>query len=326
MATIVVTGAAGFIGSHLCELLLDENHSVIAVDNFDPFYDRAEKERNLAILNKKPGWFRFYSINIESGQELSSIDNGPIDCVIHLAAKAGVQPSLKDPAGYVRTNIAGTQNILDFMKERDIHKYIFASSSSVYGNNKKIPFSETDDVNNPISPYASTKKSGELLAYTYHHLYNLDVVNLRFFTVYGPRQRPDLAIHKFFKLIHDNKPITIYGDGSTARDYTFIADTVSGIFSAFNYVMNNRNVFEIINLGNNKPVQLLHLVESIYQVIGKEPSLQYLPMQPGDVNITYADISKANRLLHYQPRIGLMEGLRLFNDWFNTVNQVTKIQ
>jgi len=310
---ILVTGSAGFIGSHLCEKLLTLSHTVIGIDNFDPFYSQEIKENNLALARQHPN-FRFYKIDITNKAELFAIPE-EIHVVIHLAAKAGVLPSIKDPAGYLNTNVVGTQNLLDLMKERGVKKYIFASSSSVYGNNPHIPFSEADAVDNPISPYASTKKASELINYTYHYLYNIDCLNLRFFTVYGPRQRPDLAIHKFFKLISAGQPIPIYGDGSSARDYTFVYDTVDGIVRALDYIRQRDKIYDIINLGNNKPVKLQDLVNTIFEVLDKEPNVNYLPMQPGDVDITYADISKANKLLGYNPQTTLKEGLLHFKHW-----------
>ncbi|RNI30864.1 NAD-dependent epimerase/dehydratase family protein [Rufibacter immobilis] len=318
IGNILVTGAAGFIGSHLSERLLKEGFHVIGIDNFDSFYDRSIKEANLASLKGMPG-FSFYEADLIAPEEIQQITE-KVDAVVHLAAKAGVLPSIKDPKGYLDANLGATMTLLEFMRERNIKKYVFASSSSVYGNNKKIPFSETDAVDNPISPYAFSKKSGELLNHTYHHLYNIDTVNLRFFTVFGPRQRPDLAIHKFFRLIYDGQPVTLYGDGGTARDYTFVQDTVTGIVAALRFVMKNEGVFETFNLGNNSPVALKDLIKNIYEVIGKDPNIQYKPMQPGDVDITYADIDKAKKMLGYNPQTSLLDGLKAFNEWYNEKN------
>lgn len=311
---ILVSGAAGFIGSHLCEKLLDKGNRVTGIDNFDNLYSRDIKEENLQNLLLHPN-FIFNEINLENFNDLITLESS-FDCVLHLAAKAGVLPSIKDPSGYLTTNVMGTQNLLDFMKMRGISKLVFASSSSVYGNNKTIPFKESDPVDQPISPYAFSKKSCELLNHTYHHLFNIDVINLRFFTVYGPRQRPDLAIHKFFKLIYSGQAITIYGDGSTARDYTYVSDTVQGIVNAVDYITNSTNVFEVINLGNHSPVKLTDLVSSIYSVTERQPNLIYIPMQPGDVDYTYADITKAENLLNYFPKTSLRQGLQKFDDWF----------
>lgn len=311
MSKILVTGCAGFIGSHLCELLLLKGFEVIGVDNFDPFYDKKIKEKNLGTFIHH-GNFSFYDVDIT--KDLATIPKQSIDAIVHLAAKAGVRPSIEDPAGYIHTNIVGTEKILAFMKDNAITKLVFASSSSVYGNNKKIPFNETDNVDNPISPYAFTKKAGELLNYNYYHLYNFDIINLRFFTVYGPRQRPDLAIHKFIKKIARDEKIILFGDG-TARDYTYVDDTVQGIMKALNYCMNNNNLFLTLNLGNNNPVKLNDLVNLIYQEMGKEKNISYTDMQPGDVDITFADIENAKKILGYAPSIDISTGISKFVNW-----------
>lgn len=317
MGTILVTGCAGFIGSHVCTLLLNEGFRIIGVDNFDPFYSRSVKELNLAKFKTHPA-FSFYEIDITEG--LDAVTDKNITAVIHLAAKAGVRPSIEDPAGYVKVNIMGTQKVHDFMQARAINKLVFASSSSVYGNNAKMPFSEDDNVDNPISPYAYSKKAGELMNYTLHHLYNVDVINLRFFTVYGPGQRPDLAIHKFVERIAKDQPLVLYGNGETARDYTYIDDTVSGIFNALQYCMQNTGVFTTLNLGNNKPVKLNELVDIIYDAMGKEKNVIYEAMQPGDVDITFADISKAGHLLNYKPATDMVTGIKKFITWYNADN------
>lgn len=313
--TILVTGAAGFIGSHVCELLLSKGHTVIGVDNFDPFYPRAIKEDNLSGFISHPQ-FSFYELDICSG--LNAVEEKNISAIIHLAAKAGVRPSIDDPAGYVHANITGTQKVQEFMQLKKISKLVFASSSSVYGNNKKIPFSEEDNVDNPISPYAFTKKAGELMNYTFHHLYGADVINLRFFTVYGPRQRPDLAIHKFVHKIANGQPLTLFGNGETARDYTYVEDTVDGIYKALLFCMNNTGVYTTANLGNNNPVTLKELVNAVYRVMGKEQNIIFEPMQPGDVDITFADISKATALLQYNPATGIEAGLQKFAQWYKS--------
>lgn len=312
---IVVTGCAGFIGSHVCECLLELNIDVIGIDNLDPFYAEDIKRKNISTLLKSKK-FAFLEANItstETWNEVKKYNN--IEGVIHLAAKAGVLPSLENPAAYIDTNIVGTQKVLDFLKDTGIKKMVFASSSSVYGNNVKIPFSEDDRVDNPISPYAFTKKSNELQIHTWHHLYKIDVVCLRLFTVFGPRQRPDLAIRKFVQKIENDQAIEMYGDGSSARDYTFIHDTVSGIMSAWNYVKNNENVYEIINLGNKNPVQLKELIATLYEILEKTPNVIQTTMKPGDVNITFADISKAQKLLNYNPQTSLKDGLIAFVNW-----------
>ncbi|WP_066834355.1 NAD-dependent epimerase/dehydratase family protein [Rufibacter ruber] len=316
MAKILVTGAAGFIGSNLVERLLDLKNVVIGVDNFDPFYSRDIKQQNLQGLLRHPG-FSFYEFDLGEAGNIETITE-PIDIVVHLAGKAGVRPSIDDPNGYIKANITATNNILEWMQKRNIKKLVFASSSSVYGNNKKVPFEETDLVDNPISPYAFTKKACELLNHVYHSLYKMDIINLRFFTVYGPRQRPDLAIHKFVKMIDNNIPLTVYGDGSTARDYTFVEDTVSGIISSIEFVSRNINVFEVVNLGNSTPVKLLDLINHIYTIMDKEPQIEYLPMQPGDVDITYASIDKATKLINYNPQTPIEAGLKKFVEWYRS--------
>jgi UDP-glucuronate 4-epimerase len=314
---ILITGAAGFIGSHVAEHFLSKGFSVYGIDNFDDFYGRAIKERNLKNILSSPG-FHFTEGDITDKATLAKLTDG-IDTVIHLAAKAGVRPSIENPEAYIKHNITGTHNILEWMKQRHISKMIFASSSSVYGNNPKTPFSERDNVDNPISPYAFTKKSCELMNYTYHHLYQMDIVNLRFFTVYGERQRPDLAIYKFIDAALEDKPITLYGDGSTARDYTYVKDIVSGVASAFDYAQKGKNIYEIINLGNNKPVKLLELVDMIYEITEKKKNVVHIEKQAGDVEYTCADISKAHKLLGYSPSTSMKDGLMKFAEWYKTV-------
>ncbi|MBN2263884.1 MAG: GDP-mannose 4,6-dehydratase [Prolixibacteraceae bacterium] len=316
MKKILVTGCAGFIGSHLCEKLLALGYHVSGIDNFDPFYDPAIKHKNLSNFIKHPN-FEFVETDLADKIELEKKFSANIDLIVHLAAKAGVRPSIEDPSGYIKANIIATQNVLDMMKERNIKKMAFASSSSVYGNTKETPFSEEMDVSNPISPYAATKKACELINYTYHHLYQLDIINMRFFTVFGPRQRPDLAIHKFTKLIRSGKPVTLFGDGTTARDYTYIDDTLAGITGAIDYLFEHDNVFETVNLGNNQPVGLKKMVQTIYNAIGQQPNLKYAPMQPGDVDITFADITKANKLFAYQPTYSFEEGVKKFVEWYD---------
>jgi nucleoside-diphosphate-sugar epimerase len=318
MAVYLITGCAGFIGSHLSEKLLSEGHQVIGIDNFDPFYARCIKEKNLQTALKSTS-FTFYEMDIASPKLWEQIHT-EIDCVIHLAAKAGVRPSIEDPEGYIQTNIIGTQLLLSWMTKHQHKNLVFASSSSVYGNNKKIPFSETDNVDFPISPYAYTKKACEQMIYTYHHLYQINALCLRFFTVYGPRQRPDLAIHKFTHLMHEQQPITLFGDGSTARDYTYVEDTVNGILKSIQYLGNKTEVrvYEIINLGNNQPVELKVLVDELKIAAKREVQIQRLPMQPGDVDITYADIEKAKKLLGYQPNTSIRDGLKKFMDWYES--------
>ncbi|MBN1924690.1 MAG: GDP-mannose 4,6-dehydratase [Prolixibacteraceae bacterium] len=319
MKKILVTGCAGFIGSHLCEKLLAQGHEIVGIDNFDPFYDVSVKKRNLDNFLSHPN-FSFIEADLAERENLKDEFHEGVDLIVHLAGKAGVRPSIEDPTGYIRANVTATQNILDMMKDRGIKKMAFASSSSVYGNTKETPFSETMDVSNPISPYAATKKTCELINYTSHHLYGLDIVNMRFFTVFGPRQRPDLAIHKFTKLIREGKEIPMFGDGSTARDYTFIEDTLQGITGAIDYLFQNTGVYEIVNLGNNQPVLLRDMIAAIYEATGEKPNIKQLPMQPGDVDITYADISKAQKLLGYQPKFDFKEGVKRFVEWFDKIN------
>jgi UDP-glucuronate 4-epimerase len=281
----LISGCAGFIGSHLCERLICGNHIV--------------RDKN----------FYFYESDILNKESLHKIfAKNNIDIVIHLAAKAGVRPSIDDPLGYYETNVKGTLNILETMKEIGCKKMIFASSSSVYGNNPKIPFSEEDKVDNPISPYAATKKAAELLCYTYHHLFSFDIFCLRFFTVYGPRQRPDLAIHKFTKLIMDGKPIPFYGEGNTERDYTYIDDIIDGIIKAIEKLKG----YDIFNLGASKTISLTKMISTIEKTIDKKAILEKFPLQPDDVERTFADITKAKQKLGYEPKISFEEGINKF--------------
>jgi UDP-glucuronate 4-epimerase len=311
---ILVTGAAGFIGSHLCEKLIRLGYKVSGIDNFDPFYPRHYKEKNIEKLINDPS-FEFIEGDLGNWQELEKFKEVP-DVVIHLAAKAGVQPSLSAPSDYIRTNILLTNNLLEWMRQRKVQKLIFASSSSVYGNTKNVPFNESQDVDHPVSPYAFTKRSCELMNYTYHKLYGFDIINLRFFTVYGERQRPDLAIHKFIDKIINNQPVHLYGDGSTSRDYTYWEDTITGIVASLNYIEKEKGVFDLINLGNSKPVMLRELVTKIATALGLEPQIIYEDKKPGDVDITFADINKARNLLGYSPQISLEAGLMNFVNWF----------
>jgi len=313
---ILITGAAGFIGSHTCESLIKNGNSIIGVDNFDPFYSSKLKELNLEQLNQNSN-FRFYKADIRDDKALNQIfSSNQVDVVIHLAAKAGVRPSIESISEYYDVNINGTISLLESMRKNGIKKMLFASSSSIYGNNEKVPFSEDDRVDNPISPYASTKKSGELLCHVYNHLYNFDITCLRFFTVYGPRQRPDLAIHKFTRLIQENKPIPFYGDGSSSRDYTYIEDIVNGISCALNHLEG----YKIYNLGESKVITLKKLVEVIETILGKKALLNQLPMQQGDVSRTFADISKARAEIGYNPAYDFETGVKKFVDWFKPMS------
>ncbi len=311
--TILVTGGAGFIGSHLCEHLLTNGHQVICLDNFDHFYDPAVKEQNVAAALENPN-YTLVRGDIRDAATLNDIfENNTVDCVIHLAAKAGVRPSIEQPVNYVDVNVNGTVNLLEAMRHAGVKRFIFGSSSSIYGNQLKTPFSETDDVSRPISPYAATKHSGELLAYTYHHLFGMKVACLRFFTVYGPRQRPDLAIHKFTQLALAGQPIPLYGEGGTRRDYTFVTDIVQGISKLLD---NQIWRYEVFNLGCGNPVSLLEMVEAVGQAIGGPLKINFLDKQPGDVEQTHADIRKAQAFFGYQPSVQLKEGVRQFVEWY----------
>ena len=324
MNSILVTGAAGFIGSHLCEALLAAGFQVTGIDNFDPFYSRDLKEKNLESSLKDDNFF-FLEGDAGDSDLLDSIPHS-IEIVVHLAAKAGVQPSLKEPEAYIKTNIGVTNNLLEWMRHKEIKKLVFASYSSVYGNNSKIPFEESDPVNEPISPYAFSKRSCELMNYTYHTLYGFDIINLRFFTVYGERQRPDLAIRKFVDRIFQGKPISVYGDGQTARDYTYYADIVQGVCSAIKYVRDHTGVLETFNLGNHNPVYLNQLIAIIGEASRVEPMIRYEEMKPGDVTVTYASIEKANRVLGYEPQTSMKQGMENFIAWFrqNTVSNIVQ--
>jgi UDP-glucuronate 4-epimerase len=308
----LVTGAAGFIGSHLCERLIANGHTVIGLDNFDLFYDRKAKESNIKSLLQSDK-FKLIEGDIRDADCVRSICRGGIEIIVHLAAKAGVRPSVEDPAGFADVNINGTLVMLEAAKEFNIKKFIFASSSSVYGNNKKVPFAETDNVDFPISPYAATKKAGELLCHTYHHLYKIDINCLRFFTVYGPRQRPDLAIHKFVKHIEAGRPLPMFGDGSMMRDFTYIDDIIDGTTAAAEKCKG----FEIYNLGESRPIRLDDLIREIEKSLGKKAIIERLPLQSGDVERTYADVNKAKKELGYNPNTEIAEGLKKFVEWFN---------
>jgi len=309
---IVVTGGAGFIGSHLCEKLIDSGLKIICVDNFDNFYSPAIKENNLSgVIGGS--YFKLYRSDICSLDQMEEIfSKNSIDMVIHLAARAGVRPSIEKPFLYEKVNILGTMNLLECCKRYNISKFIFASSSSVYGGNKKIPFSEEDNVDLPISPYAATKKAGELICYTYHNLYKISIFCFRLFTVYGPRQRPEMAIHKFTRQILNGENIEIYGDGSSSRDYTYIDDVISGILSGLEQI----GGFEVINLGNSNTVKLIDLIRLIEITTGEKGQLKFTGNQPGDVFITCADIRKARKMLKYLPKTNIKEGLAKFVKWY----------
>jgi UDP-glucuronate 4-epimerase len=307
----IVTGAAGFIGSHLSERLLKNEWTVVGVDNFDNFYDPQVKRSNIkdCLKNKL---FKLVEADIRDSAAMDKVTNAGIDVIVHLAARAGVRPSIAQPALYADVNINGTVTLLEAAKKNNIKKFVFASSSSVYGNNKKVPFSEDDNVDFPISPYAATKKAGELICHTYHHLNRIAMTCLRFFTVYGPRQRPDLAIHKFAKLIEDGKPIPVYGDGSMMRDFTYIDDIIDGTVGA----IDKCEGYNIYNLGESRPVTVNTLISEIEKALGKKTVIERLPLQPGDVERTYADVTKARRDLGYNPNTDISDGLKRFVEWF----------
>lgn len=309
---VLVTGGAGFIGSHICEALLARGDSVICVDNFNNYYDPKVKELNINECMKNPN-FKLYRADVRDFDKLNEIfKNNEIDKVIHLAAYAGVRPSIQNPMLYTEVNGNGTTNMLELAKSFKVQNFVFASSSSVYGNNKKVPFSETDNVDFPISPYAATKKANELMCYTYHKLYNLNITCLRFFTVYGPRGRPDMAPYKFTKMIDEGEHVPMYGDGTTKRDYTYITDILYGVLTA----LDKDFEFEIINLGNSETTELRQFISIIEKQLGKKAKINKLPMQPGDVNVTFADISKAKRLLNYNPKVSVEEGMKKFVKWY----------
>lgn len=317
MLRIVVTGCAGFIGSHLTEMLLSKGYEVIGIDNFSSFYPKSVKEENMTAFMGHPS-FSFHEVDLRNKEALFNAIREDFDLLAHLAAKAGVRPSIKDPEAYIDVNVKGTNNLLELMRERNCRKLFFASSSSIYGNQKEIPFRENSLNERPISPYAFTKRACELMNYTYHHLYQFDVINARFFTVFGPRQRPDLAIHKFVKLVYEGKSIPMFGAGDTSRDYTYIDDIIDGVVKGIHYLLGHNNVFETINLGNNHPVQLKDLIAIILGLTGKEAKIERLPPQEGDVDITYADISKAEKLLGYSPKTSIETGIENFVNWYRS--------
>jgi UDP-glucuronate 4-epimerase len=309
----LVTGGAGFIGSHLCERLLQAGHGVWALDNLDPFYDLAIKRANLCDIEKSGRPFAFVQGDITDPACLDKLFSSvSFDQIIHLAARAGVRPSLEEPALYQRVNVEGTTHILEAARRHFVKKIIIASSSSVYGINSRVPFTESDPIFSAISPYAASKLAGEALGHVYHHVYGMEVVMLRFFTVYGPRQRPDLAIHKFARLIDSGQPIPVFGDGTSARDYTYISDTLDGIMAC----VEKKFGYEIFNLGESQTVELDYLIVLLEKALGKKAIINRQPAQPGDVPLTFADITKARRLLGYRPKVKVEEGIPRFIEWF----------
>jgi UDP-glucuronate 4-epimerase len=312
MPNILVTGGAGFIGSHLVEALLKEGRDVVVLDNFDDFYLPEVKRRNLRPLEGRAG-FALVEGDIRDEALVEKVfTDHPISVVVHLAARAGVRPSIQQPALYCDVNLTGTTVLLEACRRHGIAKFIFGSSSSVYGNNAKLPFSEKDDVDRPISPYAATKRGGELMCATYHELYRLNVFALRFFTVYGPRQRPEMAIHKFSRLIDRGLPLPRFGDGSTRRDYTYITDIINGVLRAIERVQG----FEVINLGGSQTTRLADLIGLLEKGLGQDAVIDEEPGQPGDVVATYADVEKARRLLGYEPQVSIEDGIRRFVEWY----------
>lgn len=314
MDGVLVTGGAGFIGSHVCEALLARGTPVIALDNFDEFYEPSVKRRNVAACLALPG-FVLIEGDIRDAELIDRLhtDHRPA-AVIHLAARAGVRPSIEKPLLYQDVNVRGTAVLLEAARKHAVKRFLFAGSSSVYGNNEKVPFSEADNVDHPISPYAATKKAGELLCHTYYHLYQLPITCLRFFTVYGPRQRPDLAIHKFARLIEAGRPIPVFGDGSTSRDYTYIDDIVDGVLRALDRCAGYR----VYNLGESRPIPLSDLIAALETALGRKAIIDRQPMQPGDVLRTFADVSRACAELGYEPRTPIEVGLERFVAWLRS--------
>lgn len=321
---VLVTGAAGFIAFHAIEALLKSGHHVLGIDNFDAFYDRAIKEANLRDLREFAGKTGA-SFEFREG-DICDLEPGfrkelEISGILHLAAKAGVRPSLLNPEAYLRANVQGTLRLLEFARHRGIKRFVFGSSSSVYGDSTPVPFSEEASVDQPVSPYAATKRSCELFCRNYSHLYGISVASLRFFTVYGPRQRPDLAIHKFTRLIANGDTITLYGDGSTERDYTFVTDIIRGVIGAFDWIDHSApGSFEIFNLGGSRTTSLKRLVELIEAELGIQARIEWAPMQPGDVIRTYASVGKARAQLGYSPQIPIETGIARFVEWFREAN------
>jgi len=311
----LVTGGAGFIGSHLCERLLQAGHAVWALDNLNSFYDVAIKKCNLGEIEKLNKLFTFVRGDVtDPGCLRQLFESTQFDQIVHLAAYAGVRPSLEEPAMYQRVNVEGTTHLLEAARRHAVKKITIASSSSVYGINSRVPFTESDPIFSPISPYAASKLACEALGHVYHHVYGMDVVMLRFFTVYGPRQRPDLAIHKFARLIAVGKPIPVFGDGTAARDFTYVTDTLDGIMAC----VERKFGYEIFNLGESQTVELTYLITLLEKSLRKKAIIDRHPSQPGDVPLTFADISKARRILGYRPKVKVEEGIPRFVEWFRS--------
>lgn len=320
MKTFLITGGAGFIGSSLSEQLLNNNEKVIIIDNFCDFYNPNIKERNIDNIKNNTN-FKLYKVDIRDRLSIKKVfDENKIDVVVNLAAMAGVRPSIENPILYQEVNCLGLQNILEEMKVHNVKNGVFASSSSVYGNGKEVPFRENMVVDYAISPYAATKKANEVMAHVYHKLYNMNIIMLRFFTVYGPKQRPDLAINKFTRLMIEGKEIPMFGNGNTSRDYTYIDDIVEGIIKSCEFCLSNKNVYEILNLGNSNPISLIDMIRTIGETLEIEPKIEQLPMQAGDVETTFADITKAKKLIGYEPKTQFYNGIKKFVEWYKEEN------
>jgi UDP-glucuronate 4-epimerase len=310
----LVTGAAGFIGSHLVEALLAQGSEVIGIDNFDPFYPRGMKERNLAEVGHRPG-FRFREQDMLDVPAVRALLD-PETVIVHLAAKAGVRPSLEDPVGYARANVTGTAAVLEAARQAGVSRIVFGSSSSVYGDSTPVPFREDAVATAPVSPYAATKRGGELLLSSVAPIYGFRATSLRFFTVYGPRQRPDLAIHSFARKMVEGRTVTLFGDGTQARDYTYCDDIVAGVLAAITWTATAPLGVETFNLGGNRSIQTEAMVAEIAGALGVEPKIEWAPMQPGDVQQTAADLTKSSAVLGYAPKTSFTEGIRRFIRWF----------
>lgn len=323
-----VTGAAGFIGSHLCEALLKTGHDVVGIDNLNDFYDPKIKQKNLddvgATAKQIGRKFIFHKADIRDDEALQRIFKAhPFDVVVHLAAMAGVRSSMEKPAEYADVNIVGTIKLFEVVQGSGIKKFVLASSSSIYGNSDRVPFSENDPVNNPISPYAATKKAAELVCHVYHLTYNMTVACLRFFTVYGPRQRPDLAIHKFTQLMYAGKPVPVYGDGSKSRDFTYIDDTIDGVLRAIKWTADQpKPRYEIFNLGESQTISVETMIAEIERATGLQAKRDFQPDMPGDVNKTFADITKAKKILGYNPTMSFERGMKNFVAWYKALHKI----
>jgi len=313
MGAVLITGSSGFIGFHTAKHMLKKDFEVVGIDNMNDYYNPLLKEKRNEILSKYEN-YKFYKLDFSNWDELNEkLRDEDVDVIVHLGAQAGVRYSLKNPWVYERSNVLGTLNIFEFARKKDISKVVYASSSSVYGDNKKVPFSEYDRVDNPVSLYAATKRCNELMAYTYHHLYGIQMIGLRFFTVYGEYGRPDMAFWKFTKNILLGKPIEVYNYGNMERDFTYISDIVSGIYASIEY---DKSGYEIFNLGNDRPVNLEYAISLIEKYTGKKAIKKYLPIQSGDVPRTWADLTKTRKELGYEPKVPIEEGLKRFVEWF----------